>query len=58
MMFTVTSSQFLMENGNQSDWDFIQQAYDKEDWAIELEAFTLMRLSNVQVAEIVDRACN
>lgn len=58
MAFTVNSSQFLLQNGRQSDWEFIQQAYDREDWAIELEAFTLMRQSNAQIAELVDTACN
>ena len=58
MAFTVTSSQFLMENGRQSDWELIQSAYDREDWAIELEAFTLMRLSNGDIADLVDAACN
>lgn len=58
MAFTVTSSQYLMENGSQSDWSFIQEAYDREDWAIELEAFTLMRSSNNQIADLVDRTCN
>ena len=58
MAFTVNSSQFLLQNGSQSDWEFIQRAYDREDWAIELEAFTLMRQSNAQIAELVDTACN
>ncbi len=43
MAFTVHSSQYLLSNGLQSDWSFIQRAYDQKDWAIELEAFTLMR---------------
>lgn len=58
MVFTVTTSQFLLENGTQSDWDFIQQAYEQEDWAIELEAFTLMRLSNYEIASLVNESCN
>ena len=58
MAFTVKSSQYLMSNGLQSDWDFIQKAYDRKDWAIELEAFTLMRSSNSEVATIVNNACN
>ena len=58
MSFTVMSSKYLLENGRQSDWDFIQRAYDKEDWAIELEAFTLARMSNQAIAELVDAACN
>lgn len=58
MAFTVNSSQFLLANGRQSDWEFIQQAYDREDWAIELEAFTLMRASNSDIADLVNAACN
>ena len=58
MAFTVKSSQYLMSNGLQSDWDFIQKAYDRKDWAIELEAFTLMRSSNSEVADVVNNACN
>ena len=58
MSFTVMSSKFLLENGRQSDWDFIRRAYSKEDWAIELEAFTLMRGSNQQIADLVNAACN
>ena len=58
MAFTVTTSQFLMDNGSQSDWDFIQEAYDREDWAIELEAFTLMRYEAQVIADIVNDACN
>ena len=58
MSFTVMSSKYLLENGRQSDWDFIQRAYSKEDWAIELEAFTLMRESNQAITELVNAACN
>ena len=58
MAFTVKSSDYLLKNGLQSDWSFIQKAYDREDWAIELEAFTLMRSSNSNVASIVNSACN
>ena len=58
MAFTVNSSQYLLSNGSQSDWSFIQRAYDREDWAIELEAFTLMRQSNQQIADLVDATCN
>ena len=58
MAFTVSSSDYLMSNGLQSDWSFIQSAYDKSDWAIELEAFTLMRTSNTNVASVLNNACN
>ena len=58
MAFTVNSSQFLLSNRLQSDWEFIQQAYDQEDWAIELEAFTLMRSSNAEIASLVNASCN
>ena len=57
MAFTVKSSDYLLKNGLQSDWSFIQKSYDREDWAIELEAFTLMRTSNANVAAIVNSAC-
>ena len=58
MMFTVSTSTYIVNNGSQSDWDFIQQMYPREAWAIELEAFTLMRYSNSQVANVVRGACN
>ena len=58
MAFTVNSSQYLLSNGLQSDWNFIQRAYDREDWAIELEAFTLMRRSNTEIAQLVEATCN
>ena len=58
MAFTVNSSQYLLSNGLQSDWDFIQQAYAQKDWAIELEAFTLMRYSNTEIAQLVEDTCN
>lgn len=58
MAFTVNSSQFLLSNGLQSHWEFIQEAYDQEDWAIELEAFTLMSRSNSEIAALVNAACN
>ena len=58
MAFTVNSSQYLLSNGLQSDWDFIQRAYDQKDWAIELEAFTLMRHSNLEIAQLVEDTCN
>ncbi len=58
MSFTVNSSQYLLSNGLQSDWKFIQRAYSKEDWHIELEAFTLMRQSNQQIADLVNATCN
>ena len=58
MAFTVNSSQYLLSNGSQSDWSFIQRAYDREDWAIELEAFTLMRRSNLEIAQLVEATCN
>ena len=58
MAFTVTSSKFLLQNGLQSDWEHIVNNYKRADWAIELEAFTLMRLSDTEVASIVNSACN
>ncbi len=58
MAFTVNSSQYLLANGSQSHWSFIQEAYEQEDWAIELEAFTLMSASNGEIADLVNAACN
>ena len=58
MAFTVKSSDYILNNGYQSDWEFIQKNYKAKDWAIELEAFTLMRTSNSNVASIVNSACN
>ena len=58
MTDTLTTSAFLQKYGNQSDWEFIKSAYEKYDWLIELEAFTLMRLPSGEVAGIVNEACN
>ena len=58
MAFTINSSQYLLSNGLQSHWSFIQEAYDQEDWAIELEAFTLMSRSNSEIAALVNSVCN
>ena len=58
MTSTLTTPEYLKKNSRESDAEFIVRAYDKADWAIELEAFTLMRLSNNQVADIVNYACN
>lgn len=57
MTSTLTTPAFLQKYGNQSEWEFIKSAYEKHDWLIELEAFTLMKLSNSQVADIVAEAC-
>ena len=43
---------------NETDAQFIVRAYEREDWAIELEAFTFMRRSNSYVAAVVNHACN
>ena len=58
MASTVLSHQWIDENYSKSDWAFIKQAYDKSDWLIEIEAFTLMKYSNYQVAKLVNTACN
>ena len=58
MQDTVMSSAWIDDNYRKSDWSFIKQAYDKSDWLIEIEAFTLMRYSNAQIAELVSLACN
>jgi len=58
MESTLLKHQWLFNNGLQSDWSFIQEAYDQEDHMIELEAFTLMRESNQTIAAVVNRACN
>ena len=58
MSSVVTSRKWLFNNGYQSDWDFIQEAYGQEDHMIELEAFTLMRESNQTIATLVSKACN
>ena len=58
MSFTVSTSSYILRHGNQDDWEFIQSVYPREAWAIELEAFTLMRYSNSQIANVVRGACN
>ena len=49
---------YVEKNANETDAQFIVRAYDREDWAIELEAFTFMRRSNSYVAAVVNSACN
>ena len=58
MASTLTTPEYLKKNSRESDAEFIMRAYDKSDWALELEAFTLMRLSNNQIADVVNYACN
>ena len=58
MSSTLASTTWLFANGSQEDWDLIQQHYEQEDHLIELEAFTLMRESNLTIAELVNAACN
>ena len=58
MQSTVMKHSWIDDNYSKSDWSFIKQAYDKSDWLIEIEAFTLMRYSNFQVAKLVNLACN
>lgn len=58
MTSMVKSVAYIEYHANQSDADFIMKAYGREDWAIELEAFTLMRRSNAYVAQVVNKACN
>ena len=58
MTSMVKSVAYIEYHANQSDWSFIQRAYDPSDYAIELEAFTLMRRSNAYIARFVNKACN
>ena len=57
MESTVLKYSFLKKYGDPQDWKFIKSAYHFSDWMIELEAFTLMRLSNSQIAEFVAKSC-
>lgn len=58
MKYTVMSMAWIDDNYRRSDWSFIKQAYDKSDWLIEIEAFTLQRYSNYSIAKIVNDRCN
>ena len=58
MTSMVKSQAYIEYHASQDDWSFIQRAYDPEDYAIELEAFTLMRRSNQYIAAFVNSACN
>ena len=49
---------YVEKNANETDAQLIIRAYDREDWAIELEAFTFMRRSNSYVASMVNHTCN
>lgn len=54
----VHSQAYIEYYAHESDLEAIARNYDPEDWAIEAEAFTLMRRSNQYVAEVVNKACN
>ena len=58
MQDTVMSSDWIDDNYRKSDWSFIKQSYDRSDWLIEIEAFTLMRYSNYSIARIVNDNCS
>ena len=58
MQTTVMRHSWIENNHSSSDWSFIKQAYDKSDWIIEIEAFTLMNYSNQFIADVVNHACN
>jgi len=55
---TLTTWSFLKSQATESDAAFIQRAYPKAKWLIELEAFTFMKRSNQKIADLVNRACN
>ena len=57
MESTVLKYSFIRKHRSESDWQFIRSAYHISDWAIESEAFTLMRLSNDDIADLVEKAC-
>ena len=52
------SEQWLTKNSYESDAQFIMNNYPKAHWINELEAFTLMRYSNQDIARLVNEACN
>jgi hypothetical protein len=59
MTNNVMSQQWLNQNGaSVSVWSFIKSAYPSSDWAIEYEAFTLMKYSNQTIADLVNHYCN
>ena len=55
----VMSQRWLNQNGaSASTWSFIKSAYPQSQWAIEYEAFTLMKYSNQTIADLVNHYCN
>ena len=54
---TINTWSFLKRNAYESDAQFITESYPQEKWAIELEAFTLMRQSNAVILNFVAQAC-
>ena len=58
MNTVLMSKQWLKSNSSQSDVQFIVESYPEEHWALEVEAFTLMRYSNEEIAWLVNEACN
>ena len=57
MESTVLRYSVIRQHRSEDDWNFIRSAYHINDWAIESEAFTLMRLSNDTIADLVEKAC-
>ena len=55
---TLTTTNFLINNGTDSDWNFVKRNYPEDKWLIEYEAFTLMGYDNQVIADVVNEACN
>ena len=55
---TVMTDSWIQQNHSRSDAQFIMQAYDRSQWVIELEAFTLEHAPNGFIAQLVTRNCS
>ena len=49
---------WIQQNHSRSDAQFIMQSYDRSQWVIELEAFTLEHAPNGFIAQLVTRNCS
>ena len=55
---TVMKDTWMKQNVTQEDKRFVMSAYDKSDWIVEIEAFTLEHFPNAFIAKLVNINCN
>ena len=55
---TVMTDEWLEKSHSRQDAQFIMESYDRSDWIIELEAFTLEHAPNGFIAQLVNQNCS